>query len=187
MRELLRAFVLFAPLLVAAMLSAVVCRFDLWRVLYVPVDMGAKLRGRRVFGDNKTLRGFVVAIVGCVGAVAVEKTLPLPASLCVVDYANANPLLLGSAMGLGAMLGELPNSFVKRRLDISPGEHTDGPRRVVFYLWDQLDLLTGAWPLVSPWARPTPSLVLASVVVVLVLHPCVALIGFLVGARQAAR
>lgn len=187
MRELLRAFILFAPLLVAATLSAVVCRFDLWRALYVPVDMGAKLCGRRVFGDHKTLRGFVVAIIGCIAAVSVEKTLPLPASLCVVDYANANPIVLGFAMGFGAMLGELPNSFVKRRLDISPGQHARGARRVVFYVWDQLDLLTGAWPLVSPWAHPTPSVVLASVVLALVLHPCVALIGFLVGARQAAR
>ncbi len=187
MRELVRAFVLFAPLLVAAALSAVVCRYDLWKPLRAPVDFGVRIRGKRLFGDNKTFRGFVVAIVGCIAAVAIEKTLPIPASLCVVDYASANPLLLGTAMGLGAMLGELPNSFVKRRLDIPPGKQAPGPKRVLFYLWDQVDLLTGAWPLVLPWVHPTGRLVLASFVVALVLHPCVALIGFLVGARQAAR
>ena len=82
---------------------------------------------------------------------------------------------------------ELPNSFVKRQLDVAPGATAKGARRVVFYLWDQLDLLTGAWPLLAFWVRPTAPLVFGSVALALALHPIVALIGFLLGARKSAR
>ena len=182
-----RAFVLFCPLLVAAAFSALVIRLDLLRALRRPVDGGRTFRGRRLFGDNKTWRGFAVAIFGCGVAVAIERLLPIPRVLCALDYGRASTVVLGPAMGLGAMLGELPNSFVKRQLGVAPGATARGPRRVLFYLWDQLDLLGGAWPLVSFWVRPTASLVAASVVVALALHPAVALIGFLIGARTSAR
>jgi hypothetical protein len=32
------------------------------RRLFIPIDGGATFRGRRVFGENKTIRGFVVMI-----------------------------------------------------------------------------------------------------------------------------
>src|SRR5215468_12667189 len=32
------------------------------RRLMIPLDGGARFRGRRVFGDNKTVRGFVVMV-----------------------------------------------------------------------------------------------------------------------------
>ena len=185
--DLVRAFVLFCPLLVAAALSAVVIRLDLAKALRAPVDGGATFRGRRLFGDHKTWRGFAVAMVGCAVAVAIERALPIPRRLCAVDYASLDPLVFGGALGLGAMLGELPNSFVKRQLGVAPGATAKGARRVVFYLWDQLDLLTGAWPLLAFWVRPTAPLVLGSVALALGLHPIVALLGFVLGARKSAR
>lgn len=178
---------LFAPLLVAAALSAFVIRFEWWKPLRVPVDLGARIRGRRLFGESKTLRGFVTAMVGCVIGVAIERALPLPRWLCVVDYRRIDPAIFGSLLGFGAMLGELPNSFVKRQLGIAPGATTRGSSRVLFYVWDQIDLLTGAWPFVARWVHPTFALVVASVVLALAIHPCVALIGFAAGARQTAR
>ena len=187
MIALARTFVLFAPLLVAAALSAFVIRFDWWKRLRVPVDLGVRIRGRRLFGESKTLRGFVTAMVGCVIGVAIERALRLPGWLCVVDYRRIDLVIFGSLLGLGAMLGELPNSFVKRQLGIAPGSTARGPSRALFYVWDQIDLLTGAWPVVACWVRPTFALVAASVVLVLAIHPCVALVGFAVGARQTAR
>ncbi|HSQ63311.1 MAG TPA: CDP-archaeol synthase [Polyangiaceae bacterium] len=184
---LLQTLVLFAPLLVSAALSGVVLRLDLFAALKAPVDAGRTVRGRRLFGDNKTWRGFAVAVAGSVIAVAIQRLLPLPRWVCVVDYRAINPAAFGAAMGLGAMLGELPNSFVKRQLGVPPGKTARGPRRFAFYLWDQLDLLTGAWPLLSAWVRPSPRLVAASVVLALLLHPLVALVGFVIHARDSAR
>ncbi|MFI5342228.1 MAG: CDP-archaeol synthase, partial [Candidatus Methylomirabilales bacterium] len=74
--------------------------------------------------------------------------------LAVIDYGEANPCTLGTALGLGAMLGELPNSFVKRRLGIAPGGCAHGIPGPVFYLWDQVDFLTTTWPPLLFWVRP---------------------------------
>jgi CDP-2,3-bis-(O-geranylgeranyl)-sn-glycerol synthase len=181
---------LFAPLLVSALIAAFVHRYDLLARTARPIDAGATLGGRRVFGDGKTWRGVLVAVVGSIATVAIQRYVvgPRAGALAVVDYARASPLALGLAIGGGAMLGELPNSFVKRRLGIGSGETAKSPlRRAVFWTWDQVDLLTTAWPLVAIWTRPTAALVATSFALALAIHPLVALIGFVVGARRSAR
>ena len=90
-------------------------------------------------------------------------------------------------MGVTAMLGELPNSFVKRRLDIAPGKTTSGVLAVLFYVWDQIDLLMFSLPALAGWARVDIALVCTGVVVTLALHPLTSLIGYLIGARRTAR
>lgn len=171
---------LFTPLLVAALLSAVVLKLDLWRSLRVPIDGGRCFRGKRIFGDSKTWRGVVVAVVGCSAGVLVQK-------YGLGSYQHVSGAGVALAMSLGAMAGELPNSFVKRQLGIAPGKTTTGPLAVVFYVWDQVDVLFGAWPLLALVIPVHGDVVVASFVLVLVLHPVVSLIGYLVGARKSAR
>jgi len=187
--EVLRVLYLFAPLIFASALSGVVLRYDLLPRLRRPIDAGATWRGRRIFGDSKTWRGVVVAIFGCIVGAAVQRYLlgGRMQAVSLADYANLDVGPFGLAMGAGAMLGELPNSFVKRRLAIPPGKTTRGPLAVVFYLWDQLDLLTTAWPLLSPWVLVTPRLVATSVLLAATVHPTISLIGYLIGARTSAR
>jgi len=103
-----------------------------------------------------------------------------------MDYQDVNVALFGTAMGAGAMLGELPNSFVKRQLGITPGQTGRGLARGLFYVWDQVDVLS-SWVFVSCWVRPTFRLVATSFALVLALHPLVALIGYVVGARKSVR
>lgn len=182
---------LFAPLVISAALSGLVLRFDLLPALRRPIDAGRTFRGRRWFGDNKTWRGVLVAIVGCVATASVQKFLLARAvpGLALVHYdALSLPelALFGIALGGGATLGELPNSFVKRQLGILPGQPARGALSALFYVWDQIDLLA-AWPLIAFWVRPTPTLVALSVGLVLAIHPIVSLIGFVIGARRSAR
>jgi hypothetical protein len=167
----------------------VVLRFALFKWLKYPIDAGKTFRGRRLFGDSKTWRGVVVAVVGSITTVVVQRYVIAGAvgPIALVDYRTVNPFLFGAFLGGGAMLGELPNSFVKRRRGIAPGATASDSWRVLFYLWDQVDLLTGAWPLLCWWIRPTPMHVLASFALALVIHPTVSLIGFAIGARKTAR
>ena len=184
-----QALYLFAPLLVSAALSGIVLRYDLLRILRRPIDHGAIVRGRRLFGDGKTWRGVAVAVVGSIATVVVQKAIrtDVPTLLQVVENARLNPISFGGAMGAGAMAGELPNSFTKRQIGIPSGKTIHGWPAVVFYVWDQVDLLTGAWPVLLFWARPSLLLVGASFVVTLALHPLVALLGYLIGARKSPR
>lgn len=68
-----QALYLFLPLLVAAALSGVVLRYNLWACLKRPIDGGMTVRGRRLFSDNKTWRGVVCAVLGCLITVIVQR------------------------------------------------------------------------------------------------------------------
>lgn len=185
-----QALYLFAPLLVSAAIAGAVIHFDMFAWLYRAIDGGCLIAGKRLFGDHKTWRGVVVVIAGSIATVAIQKMTDIGTRthLSVVDYRAVDPVLFGGAMGVGAALGELPNSFVKRRLSIPPGATTNASfQRAMFYVWDQVDLLTGAWPLIAPWVHPSVQLVGVSFAVTLILHPLVALAGYLLGVRPSAR
>jgi len=184
-----QALYLFAPLLFAAAIAAVVQRLDLLPWLRRPIDAGRTLRGTRWLGDGKTWRGVAVAVLGSCAAIAIQKHVigARAAQLALIAYGDVDVLALGLAMGGGAILGELPNSFVKRRLGIAPGKTAHGALSVLFYVWDQIDVLMTAWPFVLPWVSPSAALVATSFLIALLLHPAMSLIGYLVGARKTWR
>lgn len=186
---LLQSLYLFSPLLVASGLSALAIHFGWFKAFFTPIDAGLTLRGRRLFGDNKTWRGVLVAVLGAVAGVAAQKALPadMVGDLAVVDYAQVNPLAMGAAMGCGATLGELPNSFVKRQLGVAPGGTASGARAALFFVWDQVDTVLGAFPLLRPWLHPSWALFAASLIVALVIHPAASLLGYALGVRRSAR
>src|SRR5262245_46832199 len=109
---------LFLPVLGAPALHAPVLRFDWLTGLKRPIDGGLTWRGRRLLGDNKTWRGALVMTTGPVVATAVlhrfewyRRRLP----------AEVSPWALGAILGVSTVVGELPNSFLKRQLGIAPG------------------------------------------------------------------
>lgn len=127
----------------------------------VPIDGQGKFRGKRIFGDNKTWRGFA-AMVPAVGIAFIALRLSfelLPAALSDGLW----PLswfqygVLGCLVGLGFMIGELPNSFIKRQLDIPPGEAPSQPFvRPICFVVDRFDSILGGMIVLSfvvplPW------------------------------------
>jgi len=90
-------------------------------------------------------------------------------------------------LGAVAELSELPNSFVKRRLDIEPGDTASGLRGIVFYLWDQLDVLLGFWLVLALVLPATPLRIALSMAIVGAIHPLLTLVGYLLGMRPTAR
>jgi hypothetical protein len=70
------------------------------------------------------------------------------------DYDRINPGLLGVALGLGYCLAELPNSFIKRRLDIAPAGRANRFAWVQ-YLVDQSDSVAGCIVALRLFYRPT--------------------------------
>jgi CDP-2,3-bis-(O-geranylgeranyl)-sn-glycerol synthase len=180
---------LLLPLLPAVVLSGLVLRYDLLAWSRRPIDSGATFRGRRLFGDNKTWRGAVCMVAGCILTVALQKYVvkDRAGDWAVIDYGQANIFGLGMVLGGGAVLGELSNSFVKRQLGIAPGEAARGLLAPAFYLWDQVDSLFAIWPLLLFWVWPGGPLVLISFVVLVVAHQLISLLGYLLGMRQSIR
>src|SRR5262249_24549784 len=145
--SLARAAWLALPVVLAGLTHVAVLRARLLPGLAVPLDRGLQLRGRRLFGDNKTWRGAIVMVAATAGWAA---ALPAPAP-------SAG---LGALMGLGYVLGELPNSLVKRQLDVPPGSAARGAAGPLFWLVDQVDSLA-AILLVLVLAEPPPLAVAA--------------------------
>ena len=141
-----------AAFLIAAFMLAGACH-TAWlatpgsRRFAVPLDGGRTLGGHRLLGDNKTIRGFLVMVPATSLAFALLAVLMtgFPAGLTglwpltPIQYA-----LLGAWGALGFMAGELPNSFLKRRLGIPPGAAAEG--RVyapLFFVVDRIDSIVG--------------------------------------------
>ncbi len=141
-----------AIFIVAAFSLAGVCQ-ALWlgssiaRTMAWPLDAGATWRGRRLFGDHKTIRGFVVMVPAAAAAFGVLGAVLASVHRGPLDIwalTTAGFVGLGAWAGLGFMLGELPNSFLKRRLAIAPGEGATGAiTRPVFAIIDRLDSAVG--------------------------------------------
>ena len=186
-RLVAQASYLFAPLLTSTVVSGVVLRYNLMPTLARPIDGGTQLRSRRLFGDNKTWRGFVCALIGCSVAVAIQKYAigDRAGSLAVVNYRTVNVLIFASVLAAGSTLGELPNSFAKRQLGVSPGCGATGVLAPFFYVWDQIDVLLVIWPLLLFWIRPNWALVLVSVLLVFLVHQAVSVVGYLISARTS--
>lgn len=148
--EPLRFAWLAAPVIVAAIVHLVVLRFHWLESLRIPLDGGATWRGRRVFGDNKTVRGALVMIAVSMAIAVLQGMVRIPA-LEYFDYGARNLPLLGMLLGLGFVVGELPNSFIKRQLGVAAGAH-GGPWHAVA---DHLDSVIGALLMLSLiWVPP---------------------------------
>ena len=128
------------------------------RAFAVPLDGGARFRGRRIFGANKTLRGVVVmAPAVSLAFVLLAALIPAEAMQRLWPLTLPSYALFGLWAGLGFMAGELPNSFLKRQLDIPPGAAPAGRgATAIHFLLDRLDsgvgMLVAASMIVAvPW------------------------------------
>jgi len=176
---------LLAPLVVGMALLAIAMRFDLLPRLRKPIDGGATLHGRRIFGAHKTWRGALCSLIGCIIGVAAQSAIgDRVGRIALIEYATANVLLLGATLSLGATGGELVNSFVKRQLGVAPGERGDGRIAFGLYVFDQVDSLVTLWPLLLLWLSPPWPLVALSFVWVFALHQVISLVGYLIGVRR---
>ncbi|MGA2309722.1 MAG: CDP-2,3-bis-(O-geranylgeranyl)-sn-glycerol synthase [Candidatus Bathyarchaeia archaeon] len=91
----------------------------------LPIDLGKKfVDGKAIFGKNKTFRGFFVGLVVGTGVGLSESA--------VFSY----PLMFGLLLSLGGLLGDLAGAFLKRRLEIAPGN--------LLPIVDQVDFVVGA-------------------------------------------
>lgn len=143
--RLLEVTYLITPLLVAGAVHAPVIKLDLAPWLARPLDFGRTVRGKRMFGANKTWRGPAVMSAVAVLVVFLQSELydlrPFR-EISLVDYSQTSWLALGLALGISYSLSELPNSFVKRQLNIPPGG-VSRTRAIVQYVVDQADSVVG--------------------------------------------
>jgi CDP-2,3-bis-(O-geranylgeranyl)-sn-glycerol synthase len=179
-----RALWVFVPVLGAPVLHAPVLALDLLPGLRRPLDGGATLRGRRVLGDNKTCRGALVMVTGIVAATALLSLWPWYWDHLPGGVRDAGPWVFGALLGVGTVLGELPNSFLKRRLGIAPGARRESWAGRLLSLYDQGDFVLVVWVLLLPIWVMSPLQALIVFAVVSAIHLAVNVVAFAIGARD---
>lgn len=134
----------FLPAAVANVAPVLVARVS-W--LNLPLDGGWQWRNRRLLGDNKTVRGVVAGVVfGSITALLQQAVSSLPDVAAIALVVSPSALAAawwGAWLGLGALFGDALKSFIKRQLDIAPGQ----PWRP----FDQIDVVVGVLLLTQWW------------------------------------
>jgi CDP-2,3-bis-(O-geranylgeranyl)-sn-glycerol synthase len=142
------------------------------------IDLGKKLPdGKPIFGSHKTVRGFVAGLIAG-SLVSIVQTISLQYITLpgfVLPF-NFN-VLVGFTIALGALMGDLVHSFVKRRIGLVEGS----PLPVA----DQLDFVVGAILFSLLVSAPPP---LLTVVVMILITPPIHLLtnyaAYLLGAKK---
>ena len=133
-----------------------------------PLDMGKKfVDGRRIFGEGKTARGFVCGLV--VGTV-------VGILQGIVGSPLREYLLLGFLLALGALLGDLASSFLKRRLGIERGGAGPG--------LDQLSFIIVALILASPVKVPSWQVIAVLLIITPPIHLATNFVGYKLGFKS---
>lgn len=140
-----------------------------------PLDLGKKfVDGERVFGESKTIRGFVAGVAGgtvVAGAIATAYVLPF--------FPDAGTqFLAGGMMSLGTMIGDALGSFVKRRMKVGPGKP--------FFL-DSVMFIVVSLILAYPFITGTlydPANIAFIVILTVVLHPLTNYLANLTGLKK---
>lgn len=103
-----------------------------------PIDRGKKFLGQPILGKGKTWEGLLLGVIVAILVAAFQMfmfpLLPWGLSPVTLDIVPMSPFM-GLVIGLGAMVGDIGGSFVKRRIKIARGKSAP--------LLDQLDFITG--------------------------------------------
>lgn len=115
-----QAFSITLPILISGLFFIASMKYGWFTYLNKPIDFGQRIGKTEVFGPNKNWRGALFYILG---GTLVTYLLHLlqPTQNWIAPVFSNEPLLLGISSCSAYVLGELINSFIKRRLGISPG------------------------------------------------------------------
>ncbi len=144
-----------------------------------PIDGGRTFfDGKPILGSHKTLQGFFSGLL--VGTlVGFLQTLFFQNVLFKYSTQLRYDVFLGFMISLGALMGDLVESFIKRRLDVPPGSSLP--------IADQLDFVAGAF--FFSLAVSPPSLLTTLIILVITppIHFLTNLLASLLGVKRKNR
>ena len=131
----------------------------------------------KLFGKNKTWRGLVVASITGLIVFWLQKVAYMNGfvNLAIIDYADFS-IMFGFMLGFGAILGDLVESYYKRKAEIPPGKP--------WPVFDQLDFVIGGIVGSFFFYVPPAEVVLVLMVASPLLHLIVNRIGYWLGIRK---
>lgn len=144
LEDIVRLYTSLAPVIVGGVLTSVVSSYQLFSRLDKPLDGGMVFKdGRRLFGPSKTYRGalsYIILTALCMAIWGLIKNVE-PYNMFYTYHQNTllYDLGVGALLGAAWVAGELPNSFMKRRLSIGQSHQLAGLKKISLIALDQAD------------------------------------------------
>lgn len=132
-----------------------------------PIDGGKVLSdGRRILGDGKTIRGLIAGIIAGI----------LTGLLQALIWGRLGAWEVGILLTLGALLGDIVGSFLKRRAGLKRGRPVP--------ILDQLEFIGGALLLGSIVFKPTWEIVTVLLICTPFIHLGTNFVGYKMGFKK---
>jgi CDP-2,3-bis-(O-geranylgeranyl)-sn-glycerol synthase len=174
------SFWFFAPAGFANLAAFAAGKITFLKQFNYPVDGYQKLRGKRILGDHKTIRGFIAAIIFgiiiCSLQVYLYQTFSGIRAIIPFDYGLINAVLLGFLLGFGALFGDSVKSFFKRQKGVKPGRS--------WFPFDQIDYIVGGVAFSMLYIRLNFWEYIILFIVWFLIHPLTTFIGYLFKLRH---
>ena len=177
--EVLKLFYFFLPGYFANMLPSIVGDLKLFENLKVPLDFKKKIKGKRILGDHKTLRGLIFGMLGgmlCAIFQSFFYQYSFFKNLSLVDYNFKNAIILGFLLSFGVLLGDILFSFFKRQKNIPPGKP--------WIPFDEIDYTFGVFLIGAPFLPLALKDWFFLFLINLFLHFGGNILGFILGLRK---
>jgi CDP-2,3-bis-(O-geranylgeranyl)-sn-glycerol synthase len=141
-------------------------------ILFKWVPFFGKPIHEKKLGSHKTWRGLIIGTLVGTLVFALQKYAYAKGftSLALIDYSGF-PILLGTFLGFGALLGDSFKSYYKRKMGIEPGKP--------WIPWDQIDFVIGGLILGMFFYVPPASVALLLLIVSPLLHLLANYLGYL--------
>ena len=140
--NILEILLLILPVFLSGLTFIMILNAGIGEKFAYPLDARIIWKDKRLFGKNKTIRGpivmgFFTMVYGFIVYIFLKSRLDF-------QFTNQEVLIYFFTVGIAYSLAELPNSFLKRRLSISPGDTArEDVKRYLFRLLDTFDSLFG--------------------------------------------
>ena len=151
-----------------------------------PIDGGRNFRdGRRILGDGKTIRGFIVGVffgtlTGIGQFLAAPYLRPILAQFVTItpemDYTLSISIPVAFLMSIGALTGDVVGSFIKRRVNVRSGDPSP--------FLDQIGFIITALIFAFPLMIPSPIFVMLLILTTLGIHWLSNALGYLLGLKK---
>lgn len=174
--DFLKVVILATPLIVGGILHMIAVKTNILSYFKKPIH-------QRSFGENKTWRGFIVMPLATYPGVILAQKIEILSDLNTPLISSFSPWLLSFVLGISYCLAELPNSFIKRRLGIRPGE-TSLKNKYFFVIMDQMDSVLGCLIGYLFFIPIGPSVFLGALVLGTLVHLLINNVLYLMGLRK---
>jgi CDP-2,3-bis-(O-geranylgeranyl)-sn-glycerol synthase len=144
-----------------------------------PVDFEKKFHGEPFFGNHKTWRGVIFGILAGFLAVLIQGYLyqfPAVQNISFLNYYQINIFLFGFLISGGAIFGDLFFAFIKRRINLKPGQR--------FLPFDQTNYVIGSFIFLQPVLKLDYSVWITLFILTFFLHIIFNRIGYLLNLHK---